>query len=36
MLCNLFSDLQPGNPEQEVHAKPMGEERLMQFTTDTE
>lgn len=36
MLCNLFSGLQPGKPEQAVHAKPTGGERLIQFTTDTE
>lgn len=36
MLCNLFSGLQPGNPEQAVHANPTGGECLKQFTTDTE
>lgn len=35
-LCNLVSGLQPGNPEQAVHAKPMGGECLMQSTTVTE
>jgi len=36
MLRSLVYGLQPGNPEQAVHAKPTGGERLIQFTTDTE